>query len=109
LLQEAPQCDDGDRLCVIPVLCQSPLLGRLLKKRTKRFSVRVHPQLALVPHDGPTHSTLDRAKEHGLHGTMKFEIFCALVGRLDICENSTSDNRTQWRRMLSLGEAGITF
>jgi len=72
-------------------VCQSRLLGRVLKKRTKRLSSKAlwsipHPtwfdhrystdplhlcsgssSTCPCPHDGPTHSTLDHAKEHSLH------------------------------------------
>jgi hypothetical protein len=53
-------------------------------RQTLCTCVWVTPQLALVPLDGPTHSTLNHAKEHGLHGTIEFVIFCALIGCLDV-------------------------
>lgn len=64
-------------------------------RRTLCICIRVAPQLALVPHNRPTHSTLDHAKEHGLYGTIELVVFGALISGLDITEDSFSYSRAQ--------------
>ena len=117
---KAPQCDNDNRLGVIPVLFVNPCYrvgdqgntpNTLLPepfgqhhsphgfvttiRQTLCICVRVAPQLALVPHDHPTHSTLDHAKEHGLYGTIELVVFGALISGLGTSENSFSDSRGQ--------------
>ena len=64
-------------------------------RQTLRICVWVAPELPFVPHDRPTDSTLDHAKEHGLHGTVELVIFGALVSGLDISEDVFSKSRAQ--------------
>ena len=117
---KAPQCNNGDRLGVIPVLsvnhynqvgCRGNVPNTLLPelfgqhhsphgfvtavRQTLCICVWVAPELPFVPHDRPTHSTLNHAKEHGLHGTIELVIFGALVSSLDISEDIFSESRTQ--------------
>jgi len=105
---KAPQRDNGDRFCIIPALCQLSLRDRKPKNRPDAFLPKlfgqhhsphgfvtttrrirctwiwVTPQLALVSHDRPTHSTLNHAKEHGLHGAIQLVIFGTLIGGLNV-------------------------
>ena len=64
-------------------------------RQTFCIYVRVAPQLAFVPYDDPTHSTLDHAKEHGLYGTIELVIFGTLISGLDISEDVFSESRAQ--------------
>ena len=61
-------------------------------QQTLCICVRATPQLAFVPHDRPTHATLDHAKEYGLHSTIELVIFYALISSLDISEDSFLDS-----------------
>jgi hypothetical protein len=117
---KAPQRDNGDGFCIIPALLSNcryqigcrkngpdAFLPKFLSqhhsphgfvtttRRARGAWIWVTPQLALVSHDGPTHSTLNHAKEHGLHSTIQLVVFGTLVGCLDICKDSPSNDRAQ--------------